>query len=729
MLLRRYFDSNSSSGSSPTRSPALSPKSILSQDKDVESKLPMLDGGSVNRMNSGYSNSSNTGNGEGEDDVSDVGSEDFRIPVTVVPFDASSSSSTSKYEDGTNEQDSTNRSRTSGTSGSSLDGSSTPPSITRTDSTMGPREAPLTAAMDIFSLGCVLAELFTEGDNSIFDLSNLLLYRQNDPTALTHVNNYLNTIENVYVKDMIYSMISLNPNERLTADEYLKRCTAKLTTNNQFTNANSENKISGKKISENKKCENKTSTTTTNDTDTGTVATEKITSAINDNGEEEEMHGKENVMYEGSVPVFPNHFHTWLFPFLKRLQCDPAFATADMKVLAITKHFSDIVTIVGGASRDQNNGNSENIFSTKLENCTTNQKMKSKNINYNKESKGNNEKIEEMKVNKNEEKEELSQLDLLMASLHTTMKSLDPNKTPLNTEEKENTKTTPSPSTSNTAVKNAPSKTIANTNPNGMVMIINVLCSCLQSVQGPELRLTTLQLLQHLSKYIYEQKQNQNDNQNQNNKNKNNQSQKNNTTAKKETKMNNSNNNNNNTTINKKRHNVRLQRILPHVLQCAKDQDSRVRGASVQVLTALVESIESHHLQPEDAHLFPDYIFPALKTIIIKEIDGTAKMIFVNCISRLATESQRYLEMSRTFKQNEAFDTTEKEEKKRNETTQKEENDVYTKSIRVAGSYDKQLTHLRDLVSKIIASLVANYRTHSNGSSIGYVSKIEKLKM
>ena len=174
---------------------------------------------------------------------------------------------------------------------------------------------------------------------------------------------------------------------------------------------------------------------------------------------------------------------------------------------------------------------------------------------------------------------------------------------------------------------------------------------------------------------------------------------------------------------------MRLQRILPHVLQCAKDQDSRVRGASVQVLTALVESIESHHLQPEDVHLFPDYIFPALKTIIIKEIDGTAKMIFVNCISRLATESQRYLEMSRTFKQNEAFDTTEKEEKKRKETTQKEENDVYTKSIRVAGSYDKQLTHLRDLVSKIIASLVANYRTHSNGSSIGYVSNIEKLKM
>ncbi|MCO5613378.1 hypothetical protein L7F22_067654 [Adiantum nelumboides] len=75
----------------------------------------------------------------------------------------------------------------------------------------------LTPAMDIFSVGCVIAELFMEGQ-ALFDLSQLLAYRrgQYDPCPS------LQKVVDIGVRDTILHMIQLDPTARLTAEQYLQ---------------------------------------------------------------------------------------------------------------------------------------------------------------------------------------------------------------------------------------------------------------------------------------------------------------------------------------------------------------------------------------------------------------------------------------------------------------------------------------------------------------------------
>ncbi|KAG4254779.1 VPS15 protein kinase [Fusarium proliferatum] len=80
-----------------------------------------------------------------------------------------------------------------------------------------PKNAKMTWAMDIFSAGCVIAQLFLESD--IFSLAQLYKYRRGeyDP-VITH----LSTIANKDLADMIAHMIQLDPEKRYSADQYLE---------------------------------------------------------------------------------------------------------------------------------------------------------------------------------------------------------------------------------------------------------------------------------------------------------------------------------------------------------------------------------------------------------------------------------------------------------------------------------------------------------------------------
>ncbi|KAG9441768.1 hypothetical protein H6P81_017622 [Aristolochia fimbriata] len=79
------------------------------------------------------------------------------------------------------------------------------------------QDAPLVPSMDIFSVGCVLAELFLEGQ-PLFELSQLLAYRrgQYDPSQ------YLEKIPDSGIRKMILHMIQLDPGSRLSAESYLQ---------------------------------------------------------------------------------------------------------------------------------------------------------------------------------------------------------------------------------------------------------------------------------------------------------------------------------------------------------------------------------------------------------------------------------------------------------------------------------------------------------------------------
>ncbi|XP_050216834.1 serine/threonine-protein kinase VPS15 isoform X1 [Mercurialis annua] len=78
-------------------------------------------------------------------------------------------------------------------------------------------DAPLKPSMDIFAVGCVIAELFLEGQQ-LFELSQLLAYRrgQYDPSQ------HLEKVPDIGIRKMILHMIQLEPEVRHSAESYLQ---------------------------------------------------------------------------------------------------------------------------------------------------------------------------------------------------------------------------------------------------------------------------------------------------------------------------------------------------------------------------------------------------------------------------------------------------------------------------------------------------------------------------
>ncbi|PVV00192.1 hypothetical protein BB560_005390 [Smittium megazygosporum] len=72
----------------------------------------------------------------------------------------------------------------------------------------------LQPSMDIFSMGCIIAELFLE-DSPLFNFSQILLYK----SGSYDVSQRLDSIPVPQVKELILHMIQLNPESRLSASE------------------------------------------------------------------------------------------------------------------------------------------------------------------------------------------------------------------------------------------------------------------------------------------------------------------------------------------------------------------------------------------------------------------------------------------------------------------------------------------------------------------------------
>lgn len=71
-------------------------------------------------------------------------------------------------------------------------------------------------AMDMFSVGCVIAEMFLE--NPIFSLSQIFRYRSGEYSP---EHTQLNKISDPDVRDMVLNMIELDPEKRYNADQHL----------------------------------------------------------------------------------------------------------------------------------------------------------------------------------------------------------------------------------------------------------------------------------------------------------------------------------------------------------------------------------------------------------------------------------------------------------------------------------------------------------------------------
>lgn len=77
-------------------------------------------------------------------------------------------------------------------------------------------KAQVTWAMDVFSAGCVIAELFLE--SPIFNLSQLYKYKRGEYDP---ISSHLNRIPDKDVREMVAHMIQADPESRYSAEEYL----------------------------------------------------------------------------------------------------------------------------------------------------------------------------------------------------------------------------------------------------------------------------------------------------------------------------------------------------------------------------------------------------------------------------------------------------------------------------------------------------------------------------
>ena len=126
-----------------------------------------------------------------------------------------------------------------------------------------------------------------------------------------------------------------------------------------------------------------------------------------------------------TVNVFPWHFSGFLFGFVHRLVGDPAFLSADMKVLAICKCYGKIIRLVAGISQGDPDG--EAFFASHLKFLRGERVEK-----HDRAAKAKREKVESSEEAELLEKvdsvsgDSTSTLDSLIASLENTLENVIP---------------------------------------------------------------------------------------------------------------------------------------------------------------------------------------------------------------------------------------------------------------------------------------------------------------
>jgi phosphoinositide-3-kinase regulatory subunit 4 len=633
--------------------------------------------------------------------------------------------------------------------------------------------------MDIFSAGCVIAELFLDGE-PLFDLGRLLGYRRGDSAAISYVRDALLRISDPAIRGMVSSMISVDPMQRLSARDYLVRCSSE-----------EKPRLGAKRC---------TSVSDMDDSDMAaaaaavTLAKSAVASPMGGiSFSPQDRDDMDNGRPIGArdlnivpVNVFPWHFSGFMFGFIQKLVGDPAFLSADMKVLAICKRYGDIVRLVAGIPQGDPDG--EAFFAAHLDLLRGRERGRH---DSNSTARTGLDSITEMDKFKSETKQQssrlnpesgdsVSALDSLMVSLKKTLANVIRHKDVESLSDSHHKHKAHSGALPNVTGlerlhldKNLKARSTHSSpmveqicEQNGLCIILELLCSCVQAVQGPECRITALHLIVRFSRFCDDA-------------------------------------DNVNVHHDGRRHafrssRVRLHRLLPHIVLCLRDSSARVRAQAVLALTALVEGVNA--FLPTDANLFPDYIFPALLRFTA-EPDITARLTFVECIGRLALTSERFLDRAQALKQAKASDerksvSVENIENGLNEVRQvsklamqrptareaftvgtragstnlpdveahisaveapymKAPNEMTTNlretqdmahnagvasddpvvdqandakttrrgnissesSVFVPGSYDFEQSRLRDLVSKIIASLVGNSRPRARDSS------------
>ena len=128
---------------------------------------------------------------------------------------------------------------------------------------------------------------------------------------------------------------------------------------------------------------------------------------------------------------------------------------------------------------------------------------------------------------------------------------------------------------------------------NVLTMVATLVCSCLLNVQSPKMKLVGLELLLRLGAYVEDE--------------------------------------------------VRLGRLVPYCVALLADGAPSVRAMAVSTLASILSLVSS--FPQSDAHIFPEYIFPALSRFPHDQ-EELVRLAYAARIAQLADNSRRFLDIA-----------------------------------------------------------------------------------
>ncbi|RHY31205.1 hypothetical protein DYB32_003677 [Aphanomyces invadans] len=488
-----------------------------------------------------------------------------------------------------------------------------PPSLAPSSSyNATPQKGAVTAAMDIFSTGCVIAELF-HGGKPLFDLPTLLRYRTGDMHA---VHSVLQKIQDGPVSDMVRHMLQRDPRSRLSAAQYRQ----------QFTDS-----------------------------------------------------------------IFPSYFDSFLFRFMA-LVLTRGGKLPDARIRLVCKYYARIVRELVGVEDHEG----EVFFNHRLKeghgsdraHFTDNvlQRMFDEVASpYEDESRDNDgdlpdehtsgapfardpraihklqttyqeyakQKYDTLKRVKSAISRDSSTArpsksstlnELPTASLATDLDDEDLSEKPYS----QSQHLSPPPAT--------PSSTAQSTKPppNGIMIVLSLLCSSLRHCQVPQSKLTGLQLISRLGAHADDE--------------------------------------------------VRLQRLIPYVMEILDDTNAAVRAAAIRCITSLVSLVTL--LPLSDAAVFPQYILPALQNFPV-DPEESVRIAFAECLPLLAETSRRFLEISCALKQRALHQPSATETARGMTTTSTKKTKEGRNLDATFSTFDNELNRLHSAVARFVIQIAA----------------------
>ncbi|KAF1325164.1 Vps15 protein kinase, partial [Globisporangium splendens] len=496
------------------------------------------------------------------------------------------------------------------------------------------REGHLQESMDIFSAGCVIAEIFL-GGKPLFELPTLLRYRTGDTE---HLRNTLKKVGDPRLEEMLLHMLQLDPNARSSAADYLAK-------------------------------------------------------------------------YTSSHGLFPTYFESFLFRFLV-LVLSRGGKVPDARIRLVCKYYGRLVREVTGVEDPEG----EEFFKLRLregygsdrqlvmdlvaadgqthvaqrviEELDRKNSFKGENRRNEKDN-GTMAKLEHMKseevdmtnlsgtfqkkkINKlhdqyNALTQKKKQSLLLDYTAETQNEKADGEDSAEQKEQDEYgdyAKRSNKSNFSGKSRKDRPKSSSTrkasgepwSTDRNGIVIILSLVCSSIRHCEIPESKITAVYLIKSLGQYASDE--------------------------------------------------VRLQRLIPFLMELFEDPSASVRALALRTLTLLLSLIETFPLS--DASIFPQYILPALNSFP-SDPDEMVRIAFAECLPQLAATSRRFLEIAHAMKQK-SLATSTASQTSVTSMSSRGGNDISSGVSPVylaSNSFDKELNVLHKMISRYVIQLAA----------------------